>query len=156
MALASTVFQAVLLLCAAATSVAQSMRGAAEAGITAAAEYPMTKVPTNQNSGLAIASMVSAIVVPFVALVIMMWLKEKAWWGACYLIGGVDHPPLGVLRLHRALSRLGTRAPSARPFPRPRRSAFWGAARAPRRRRRTRRRAVARRQLGNTGPYSSE
>mmetsp|Transcript_91654 Transcript_91654/g.263765 ORF Transcript_91654/g.263765 Transcript_91654/m.263765 type:complete len:99 (-) Transcript_91654:149-445(-) len=67
-----------------ASAAAQSVRGAEKA-----AEYPMQEVPTNQNSDLAIASMVSAIVVPFVALVIMMWLKEKAWWGACYLIGGM-------------------------------------------------------------------
>mmetsp|Transcript_107998 Transcript_107998/g.312074 ORF Transcript_107998/g.312074 Transcript_107998/m.312074 type:complete len:95 (-) Transcript_107998:96-380(-) len=75
---------AMLAACWLALALGQSIRGAAEM-----AEYPMKTVPTNKRSDLAIASMVAAVVLPFVSLVVMFWLKEKAWCGACYLIGGL-------------------------------------------------------------------
>merc|ERR1740121_2792587 len=85
--------RAVLVACAvAAASAAEELRGAAAAKVgmqAAAAAYPMKEVPTNPNSNLAMLSLLSAIVVPFAGIGVMLALKEKAWWGACYLIGGL-------------------------------------------------------------------
>lgn len=75
----------VLLLSSAAMALAQSVRGAA----VAASEYPMRYVPTNPHSDLAIASMIAAVAVPVVAFGVMCWLKERAWYGAFYPIGGL-------------------------------------------------------------------
>merc|ERR1712190_94057 len=81
--------QAVFLACSAVAALAQSVRGTVEKAAVQAAEYPMTTVPTNPNSTLAMASMLSAVLIPFAAIGVMLVLKEKAWWGACYLIGGL-------------------------------------------------------------------
>mmetsp|Transcript_30833 Transcript_30833/g.77912 ORF Transcript_30833/g.77912 Transcript_30833/m.77912 type:complete len:108 (+) Transcript_30833:102-425(+) len=83
----------VLRLAAVASSVlaalGQSVRGATETAV-AAAEYPMTTVPTNPNSNLAIAALVaSAVVVPAMGIGAMLAAKEKGWWGACCLISGL-------------------------------------------------------------------
>mmetsp|Transcript_47432 Transcript_47432/g.120126 ORF Transcript_47432/g.120126 Transcript_47432/m.120126 type:complete len:98 (-) Transcript_47432:75-368(-) len=79
-----------LAVCSALVALGQELRGAAEGVVAvAAAEYPMKEVPTDPTSGLAIASLACAIVAPIAGIGIMLYLKEKGWWGACGLIGGV-------------------------------------------------------------------
>mmetsp|Transcript_33054 Transcript_33054/g.95091 ORF Transcript_33054/g.95091 Transcript_33054/m.95091 type:complete len:98 (+) Transcript_33054:75-368(+) len=79
-----------LLVCSAAIALAQELRGAAEGVVAvAAAEFPMKEVPTDPTSGLAIASLACAIVAPIVGIGIMLYLKEKGWWGGCALISGL-------------------------------------------------------------------
>merc|ERR1719373_294036 len=85
----SPVLRAALLLCSAVAALGQSVRGAAEVAVEAA-EFPMKTVPTNPNSDLAIFSMLAAaVVVPAAGIGIMLWAKEKGWWGACALISGL-------------------------------------------------------------------
>jgi len=76
-----------LLVCSAAVALAQELRGAVET--VAAASYPMKEVPTDPTTGLALAALASAIVAPIVAVGVMLYLKEKGWWGGCALISGL-------------------------------------------------------------------
>mmetsp|Transcript_76193 Transcript_76193/g.210737 ORF Transcript_76193/g.210737 Transcript_76193/m.210737 type:complete len:103 (+) Transcript_76193:68-376(+) len=89
MALNGALLRMALFFASAVAALAQSVRGVTDAAAIAAAEFPMHEVPMNKHSDLAIASIIAAVAVPVLALGVMFWLKEKAWWGACYLIGGL-------------------------------------------------------------------